>query len=364
MPVIPNFIERMALFRLNLAPAVMLDFLGALAFRTVASAWRLGVFEALSAGPLTATELARRIRADERGTVALLDALETLGYVKNRHGLYAATAMVAKWLPLLGDGIGFCEMLVERFQDLDESVRRGGPVIDAREWLDRRPDGWREFQAGMVALARMTADEIVGKVKLPADARSLLDVGGGHGLYSMKFCRRNPQLSATVFDLPEGLEVTQATIAAEGMGGRVSVQAGDFWIDDFGSGYDVALLFNIIHANLPAKNVELLQKVAGTLGSGGLVVILDQLAGEARGGTSRAFAALMGLNLFNLTGGQAYEFREIAGWLVETGFASPRRIGLLKSPGTSLVVGTRAAAGTSGQAEETSDERTGSGLRQ
>lgn len=40
--------------------------------------------------------------------------------------------------------------------------------------------------------------------------------------------------------------MTQATIAAEGMGGRVSVQAGDLWIDDFGSGYDVALLFNII----------------------------------------------------------------------------------------------------------------------
>jgi SAM-dependent methyltransferase len=326
----------------------MLDFLGALAFRTVASAWRLGVFEALSAGPLTATELARRIRADERGTTVLLEALEALGYVKSGQGQYAATAMAAKWLPLLGDGIGFCEMLVERFQDLDESVRRGGPAIEAREWLNQRPDGWREFQAGMVALARITADEIVGKVKLPADARSLLDVGGGHGLYSIKFCRRNPQLSATVFDLPEGLEVTQATIASEGMEGRVSVQAGDFWIDDFGSGYDVALLFNIIHANLPEKNVELLQKVAGAITPGGLVVILDQLAGEVRGGTSRAFAALMGLNLFNLTGGQAYEFREIAGWLGGTGFASPHRIGLLKSPGTSLVVGTRAAAGTSG----------------
>src|SRR3990172_11459057 len=131
MPVIPNFIERMALFRLNLAPAVMLDFLGALAFRTVASAWRLGVFEALSARPLTVTELAHRIDADERGTAALLEALEALGYVKNGQGQYAATAMAAKWLPLMGDGIGFCEMLVERFQDLEGSVRRGGPAIDA-----------------------------------------------------------------------------------------------------------------------------------------------------------------------------------------------------------------------------------------
>ena len=353
MPVIPNFVERLALFRLNLAPAVMLDFLGALAFRTVAAAGRLGVFEALSAGPLTATELAHRIDADERGTIVLLEALEALGYVRSSDGHYAASAMAAKWLPLLGDGIGFCEMLVERFQDLEESVRRGGPAIDAREWLGQRPDGWREFQAGMIALARITADDVVAKVKLPATARGLLDVGGGHGLYSIKFCQRYPQLSATVFDLPEGLELTPGIIAAEGMGGRVSLQAGDFWMDDFGSGYDVALLFNIIHANLPARNVELLQKVAAALNSDGVVVILDQLAGQVRGGTARAFAALMGLNLFNLTGGQAYEFQEIVGWLGETGFANPRRIGLLRSPGTSLVLGTKASAGTRIRAEVT-----------
>lgn len=347
MPVTPNLLERLVLFRLNLAPAVMLDFLGALAFRTVTAARRLGVFEALSAGPLTAAKVARRIDADERGTTILLEALEALGYVESTHGNYAATAMAAKWLPLLGDGIGFCEMLAERFQDLDESVRRGGPAVDAREWLGQRPDGWREFQAGMVALARMTADGVVAKVRLPATARRLLDVGGGHGLYSIKFCQRYPQLSATVFDLPEGLEVTPAAIAAEGMEGRVSVQAGDFWIDGFGAGYDVALLFNIIHANLPARNVELLQKVAAALNPGGLVVILDQLAGKVRGGTSGAFAALMGLNLFNLTGGQAYGYREIAGWLSAAAFANPHRIGLLKSPGTSLVLGTKTPSGAS-----------------
>lgn len=345
MPVITNLVERVVLFKLNLAPAVMLDFIGAMAFRAVIAAWRLGVFEALSPGPLTATQLARRIQADERGTVVLLDALEALGYVESTNGHFSATAMAAKWLPLLGDGVGFCEVLVERLQDVDGSVRRGGPVIDAREWLGQRPDGWREFQAGMVALARMTADDIVAKVRLPASARRLLDVGGGHGLYSIKFCRRYPHLSATVFDLPEGLEVTPATIADEGMEDRVSMQAGDFWRDSFGTGYDVALLFNIIHANLPARNVELLQKVAGALNPGGLVIILDQLMDKVWGGTSRAFAALMGLNLFNLTGGQAYGSQEIADWLGTAGFASPRRIGLLKSPGMSLILGTKASAG-------------------
>ncbi len=181
----------------------------------------------------------------------------------------------------------------------------------------------------------------VAKVKLPATARRLLDVGGGHGLYSIKFCRRYPQLSATVFDWPQALEVAREVIAAEEMGDRVSVQEGDFWVDNLGNGYNVALLFNIVHAYLPDKNTELLRKVANALHPGGLIVILDQLTGKALGPTAKAMSRLQGLNLFNAAGGQGYAFEEIAGWLTNAGFINPRRINLLKSPGNGLVLGTK-----------------------
>src|SRR3972149_2482926 len=99
MPIVPNFIERMILLRLNLGPAPMLDFFGALAFRAVSVAVKLGVFTALSEGSVTAAQVARRIEADERGTTFLLDALDSLGYVKKRNGRYTATAMTKKWAP-------------------------------------------------------------------------------------------------------------------------------------------------------------------------------------------------------------------------------------------------------------------------
>ena len=81
MPIAPNFTERM-LFRLNLAPAPMLDFFGALAFRTASTALKLGVFEAVSDGAPTADEVAGRIGGDPRGTTFLLDAL---GNSSSRH---------------------------------------------------------------------------------------------------------------------------------------------------------------------------------------------------------------------------------------------------------------------------------------
>jgi hypothetical protein len=148
-------------------------------------------------------------------------------------------------------------------------------------------------------------------------------------------------LSATVFDWPQALEVAREVIAAEEMGDRVSLQEGDFWVNDLGANYDAALLFNIVHAYLPDKNVALLRKVAGALSPGGLVVILDQIAGKAPGPTAEAVARLNGLNLFNAIGGQTYAFDEIAGWLRAAGFTNPRRINLFRSPGQGLVLGTK-----------------------
>ena len=347
MPIVPNLVER-TMFGLKLAPGIFLDFLGAEAFAACIAAHRLGVFSVLAAGALTGAEVAHRIRADERATLVLLRALDALGYVRNKRGHYRLTPMTAKWMPALGEGIGFFTMLIERFGDLEQAIRLGAPVVDPREWLDRRPHGWRDFQGGMVVLARLAADQIAAKTRLPRSACRLLDVGGGHGLYSIAFCRRSPQLTATVFDLAPALEPARDMVAAANVADRVTLQPGDFWKDELGNGYDVALLFNIVHGILPDKNVELLRKVAVALNPNGLVVILDQLTGRVFGATARAFAALMGLNLFNLAGGQTYAFEEIAGWLTAAGFTNLRCHRLHKLPGNSLVLGTKlVSAGSS-----------------
>ncbi len=347
MPVIPNFIERLTLLKLNQGPGLMLDFLGAQAFRVVCVAVKLGVFEALSGGPLTAAETGRQIKADERGTTLLLEALKALGYVRKKDERYVNTPMTVKWLlrgspTSFAGGIPFFESMVfDRWGHLDESIRRGKPALYGYDWADQQPGRWRIYEEGMIAVARMAADEVIGKAKLPNTARRLLDVGGGHGLYSIKFCRRYPALSATVFDLPQALEVARETITAERMGVRVTVQEGDFWIDDLGTGYDVVLLFNVVHAHPPDKNTELLRKVAGALNERGLMVIMEQIVDNAPGPTAKALARLQALNYFNDLDAQTYAFDEIVSWITKVGFANPRGINLRKTPGFGLVLGTK-----------------------
>jgi hypothetical protein len=343
MPVVPNFVEKLVLLRWNLGPGIMLDFLGAQAFRAACAAERLGVFAALSQGPLTAAEVATRIDADPRGTTILLEALVALGYVRQREDRFTNSAMTAKWLPIVGEGMPFFhDLLHEEWSHLEESIRTGRPAVPGYEaWLGHDTQRWAVFQGGMRAVARMSADDIVGKVKLPTNARRLLDVGGGHALYSVQFCRRHPDLTATVFDLPQAHPSARQTIAEEQMEGRVSVVEGDFTRDDLGSGYDVVLLFNILHSRQPEENVTLFGKVAKALVPGGIVVVMGQLPGKASSAVGEAVARLQALNMFNAEAAQAYSFEDIAGWLATAGFPGARRIRLLKSPGFALVLGTK-----------------------
>ena len=338
MAIIPNFVERLV-FKLNIAPAFMLDYLGAQAFRANTVAFKLGVFTELNEGPRTAPELARRLHVDERGVTLLLDTLDALGYVKKgATAAYALTPAISRWLPTFSPhSVKFFERVVFDWWDhLDESIRRGGSAMPPMD-----SEAVQDLQAGMIALARMAGDEIAARVKLPAGAKRLVDLGGGHGLYSIKFCQRHPGLSATIVDAHGPLEAAREMIAAEKVEGRVSLREGDILTDDIGSGYDVALLFNVVHYHLPDKNRDLLAKVAGALNPGGLLVVMDQMPGRILGPTVGALVRLQALHLFNAVSGQTYTAGEITEWLKSVGLTRPRRIELRTAMGHSVVTGSK-----------------------
>ena len=350
MPIVPNFMERLVFFRLNQAPGPALDLVGAGAFRAVATALKLGVFDALSEQPRAVTDIASNLQLDQRALTVLLDFLTATRYLKKTDEGYACSAMSTKWLSRksptsFASFFDFFQNFVYPFWDthIEESLRMGKPSTTLYESLDQTPNGWKTAQDWFLLLARIMGDEIVSKARLSPTARRLLDVGGGHGLYTVKFCRKYPTLSATVFDRPEPSAVARETIANEKMEGRVSVTAGDFWRDNLGSGYDSVLLFNIIHAYKPEENIELFKKIAGVLNPGGQVVILEQLSEPTSSNAVGALVQFLGLTFLAALGGQTYEYSEVARCLSASGFSSVKRIKLRRAPGSSLVLARKAA---------------------
>ena len=97
-------------------------------------------------------------------------------------------------------------------------------------------------------------------------ARRLLDLGGGHGLYAIALTRKNPDLSAVVFDLPEVIPVTREMIRQYGAQERITTQEGDFFHDSLGTGYDI--LFS--SSNPSGKMPALIPKISDALNPGGL----------------------------------------------------------------------------------------------
>ncbi len=345
MPLIPNFIERLLIFRLNQGPGPLLDMWSAVGFRIVLAAIRLGVFEALSGGPLSAGELARRVDADPHGSATMLEALEPLGYVRRQGERYANTPMTTKWL-LKDSHANFAPFmrawgtfLPDLWGNLEESIRSGKSPRNLYEWIEHRPETSRDFQMGMIAIARFTADEIIGKVPLPATAARVLDVGGGHAMYSIALCRKHPGVSVTVFDSPQALNTARENVSQAKLADRITLQEGDFRRDGLGADYDVALLFNIIHGFTPEENIDLFRKVGKALKPGGRIVILEQLSGGSSLPMIRAVSRILGVSYFHVLDGQTYSYDDVAHWLTAAGFARVRRIDPLRAPGNSLVLG-------------------------
>lgn len=346
MPVTPNTFERLVLLQANAGPAPVLDIFGAAAFWAVHAGVKLGMFDALAGGALTAAELAARTSTDERGAAILLDTLRVLRYVDRRGTRYANSAWSAKWLVRdatlsVAAGVEYWGILFERFWHRLPDAIRTGRHADLYTWIEDQPEASRAFQEWMVAAARITGAEVVSSISLPPDARHVLDIGGGHGMYSVALCRRYPQLKATIFDSPRALEAAREHIAAEGMSGRIDTEAGDFLTGSLGHGYDVVLLINIVHGFTAEQNAALLRRVSAALRPGGIVVVSEQVAGQTRRSAGGQIAELLGLAYFLLLGGQIYEARVITGWLHAAGFGNVRRRNLLRTPGNSIIMGTK-----------------------
>ncbi len=356
MPVDPNFVERLVLYRLNRAPAAVLDLFGAATLEAVTFALDAGLFEALADAPATPADLAVRLDLHEDGLRALLGLLEATGYVAADGDAYRNTSMAERWLtPAAGTDAGpwltFWSDLVFPFwrTELETAVREGGPSQTIYEWFGDDAGRWETAQRGFRAAASLVVDEVVDATDVPADAARLLDVGGGHGLFTTELCRRHPALSGEVFDDPAGLDLAREEIAAAGLGDRVRVRGGDYWTDELGEGYDVVLLFNVVHAHDAAANVRLLRRVADALAPGGRVAVLDQLAGSARTPVGEAGLGFVGLTYRVTLGARTHSFEDVAEWLRAAGFEDVRRTSIRKGgPGNVLVQATKPRAGAAG----------------
>jgi predicted O-methyltransferase YrrM len=299
----------------------------------------LKLFEVAAAGAHSPDELAAKLGLAARPAVVLFTALRAMKLLElDAQGKLVPTATAREHLVsggafFVGDYVGLAAEapgtvgMVERLRTnrpygaKDDDAGDGAAFI-YREGMPSAMEqeaSARHLTLALAGRAKNVAPAVAAKLDL-TDAKTLLDLGGGTGIYSIALVQKNPALQAIVFDRPEVLKVAAEMTAAYGTTERVELAAGDMFADPLPTGVDVVLLSNILHDWDVPECRALLQRAAAALAPGGRIVIHDVFLDDALDGPLPI--ALYSAALFTLTEGRAYSAAEYRALLAEIGFTA------------------------------------------
>src|SRR5260370_22507837 len=179
--IIPeNILERVALAA-GVVPRPILDTLVAMLLaRTIMAATKLGIFEALASGPLSAHQVAAHCGTDPCATEKLLTALAGGDYVRAEPGQYALAPVARTWL-LKDSPQSLRDKMLNQFTEWEwiegyEKFVGSGTPLDIHQGMS--DDEWGLYQRAMRALAGGSAKEAARRAPAPSGRRDMLDSAG------------------------------------------------------------------------------------------------------------------------------------------------------------------------------------------
>ncbi|PYP87721.1 MAG: hypothetical protein DMF61_08710 [Blastocatellia bacterium AA13] len=340
--VIPEGISERVALLLGRVPVPVIDSLyGIIRSRSLMAAVTLGVFEAIGRERRSVNVLAKRLSLDEECLDLLLRVLVHSGYLTKKGESYALSTLGLRTMLPESDQelIAFMRWnytqwtFVERMEELIST----GHGLDFHAVMKERGD-WENYQRAMLELARVDAGTLARLVPVPKSAKRILDLGGSHGLLSAALCRKHPPMKSVVIDLPEAIGTARELARAEGIDDIVEHRGGDLLNDDLGSGYEAALLSNVLHHFRPNAIAKISRRVRDALTPGGILAIWEiEAPNKTDGATGTDAAALY----FRLTSSaRAYHGNDYRKWLKAAGFSNVSIKRPRLCPGYILVLGT------------------------
>jgi SAM-dependent methyltransferase len=291
----------------------------------------LGVFDFLTE-PKSVVQTAAWLKADARATGIFLNGLVGLELLDKDGDNFKNSELASRYLVrgsenYRGAIVKHIEQTWDRgWNDLKQTVLVGHPrEAETEKWVDGRPEreeaSVRAFIWGMHAIARDLAPKVAAMLDFTG-VRRLLDLGGGPATYAITFAQANPELKATVFDLPMPIEIARENITNHGLTGRVDLLAGNFLKDDIGTGYDFIWISQILHSHDEEQSRFIIAKAAAALNPGGTLAIQDFYLNPD--GASPTGAAMFGVHMLAVTPrGRAYTHTEVAAWMQTAGLTAP-----------------------------------------
>lgn len=301
----------------------------------VAAATEFDVGQALCDAPRTFAELRQQLNLAERPAIVLLTGLRSMGLIDVEGPLIRLTDYGREKLSpespfhLCGYvGLGaFSGDVRQMIECLQRDHPAGGVSFVYHD--EGRPSALDDpATAGVLARAmadraRSIAPFLAEAVDL-SGAQTLVDVGGGHGLYSYALLEKHPRLQAFIVDRAPALQVAREYATLLGVEDRVQLVPGNVHTIDLEQTPDVVLIANLLHDYSAADAEAIVRHFAAALAPGGRMLVLDAFLDSVPEGAPpispgpREVAAYSAL-LFSICEGRCYRLDEVQRWLRNAG---------------------------------------------
>ncbi len=224
------------------------------------SAVDLGIFTAIAGGAESPEAVATAVDISPTNAERLLAVLRAMDLVHREDGVLRNAPDSQRFLvegdrDFAGPWIHFTRPSWNKWGRLTESLQsKDESVLGMYEGMT--VDGARQYHNATSSIGFGAGRRFSRQVDL-STKRQMLDIGGGSGAYSIVAAQQNPELHATVFDLPPVAEVAREFIDKAGVSAQVQAVGGDFTQDAFPADIDVA----VMASNLPQYSRQLIAEV-------------------------------------------------------------------------------------------------------
>jgi hypothetical protein len=293
---------------------------------TLHAAVKLDVFTLIENNFKNLSKISKKLNADKRAVTMFLNALAAMGLLNKENDCFKNTeqskAFLVKDSPeYIGSIILHSYNCVKPWASLVNAVKSGS---SNKNILDMQEDERRDFLMGMNVLASINSKKAAAAVDLSGCAH-LLDLGGGPGTFSINFCKENPELKATIYDLIDSKPFADKMIRKTGLEHRIDFKAGNFITDEIDGDYDAVWISHILHGENYDNCVRLVKKAVLATKPGSKIYVHDFILDDE--GDGPLFASMFSLNmLVNTQDGQSYSEKEIFNMLQQAGLKDVERL--------------------------------------
>jgi demethylspheroidene O-methyltransferase len=294
---------------------------------------RMGLLEALRAGPLTLPEIARRLDLPPGQVLRLLSAAQSLRLVQRRAPEHWGLGAIGA--ALLGNPavLGMIEHHPLLYDDLRDPVALLRGALPAGRlagyWGYARnhdaaglpPSEVSAYTQLMSTTQPLVAEQLLDAYPF-ARHSALLDVGGGDGSFLVAAASRAPRLRLMLFDLPGVIAQAQLRLGAAGLAASVALSGGDFRADPLPAGADLITLVRVLHDHDDDAALLLLRAVRRALPTGGRVLIAEPMTDGP--GALRGTEAYFAFYLLAMGQGRPRSTQEVTRLLQMAGFSRPQ----------------------------------------